>query len=194
MSRPGPLQVGGYYHVYSRGNNRDDIFVERRNYAYFLKLYALHIEPVADTFAYCLMPNHFHVLVRIKEQKDPSCPRPSQSFSNLLNAYARAFNNARGRTGALFQRPFGRIEVTSDSYFARLVVYIHRNPKKHGFVDDFREWPYSSYHTLLATQPTRLKREEVLGWFGSSRDLVEAHLGETFDKQILELAPEDFDV
>jgi putative transposase len=54
--------------------------------------------------------------------------KPSQYFSNLFNAYAKAFNRAYHRTGALFQRPFGRIEITSDAYFMQVVVYIHRNP------------------------------------------------------------------
>ncbi|HOG46439.1 MAG TPA: hypothetical protein PLJ35_00870 [Anaerolineae bacterium] len=67
MSKSIPLEPGKYYHVYSRGNNRENIFLEERNYAYCLKLYACHIEPVAETFAYCLMRNHFHVLVRVRE-------------------------------------------------------------------------------------------------------------------------------
>ena len=55
-----PLQFGQYYHIYNRGNNRENLFAEQRNYPYFLKLYAKHILPVAKTFAYCLLPNHFH--------------------------------------------------------------------------------------------------------------------------------------
>ena len=60
-------------------------------------------------------------------------------------------NKTNERTGALFQNHFGRIPITSDRYFAMLIRYIHLNPRKHGFVDDFREWPYSSYHTLAQT-------------------------------------------
>jgi len=61
------LQSGVYYHIYNRGNNRENLFLEEKNYPYFLFLYEKHIEPVADTYAYCLMRNHFHLLVRIKE-------------------------------------------------------------------------------------------------------------------------------
>jgi len=195
MAAPSPLQCGKYYHVFNRGNNREDIFAEERNYAYFLRLYARHIEPIADTFAYCLMRNHFHLLVRIKDLiglLDLSGLRhPSQHFSNLFNAYTKAFNRTYHRTGALFQRPFGRVEVTSEAYLAGLVVYIHRNPQKHGFVADFREWPYSSYHTLLLTQPTRLKREQVLDWFGGPMDLAVAHQREIGEWEVLDLAAED---
>jgi putative transposase len=202
MPQPIPLEHGKYYHVYNRGNNRENIFIEERNYPYFLKLYAHHIEPIADTFAYCLMRNHFHLLVRIKDLTGltdlsgldaPSLPEPSRAFSNLFNAYAREFNRTYQRTGALFQRPFGRIQVTSEAYYSRLVIYIHRNPQKHGFVTDFRDWPYSSYHALLSANPTRLKREDVLNWFGDSDNLVATHQQEITERQIGALAPEDFD-
>ena len=198
MSKPIPLQPGKYYHIYNRGNNRENIFLEERNYPYFLRLYARHIEPVADTFVYCLLRNHFHFLVRIKDLtglRDLSglTRKPSQALSNLFNAYARAFNKAYNRTGALFQRPFGRIEVASDAHFVQLVTYIHQNPQKHGFVADFCDWPYSSYHTLLVTKPTHLKRDEVLAWFGGASNLAAAHRQEVTDRQIAALAPEDFD-
>lgn len=200
MSKPAPLEHGKYYHIYNRGNNRENVFIEERNYAHFLKLYAHHIEPVAETFAYCLLKNHFHFLVRIKNPKglgDPSgldkTPDPSQSFSNLFNAYAKAINKAYGRTGSLFQHPFGRIEVDSDAYFLRLVTYIHQNPQKHGFVDDFRDWPYSSYTAHLSTRPTRLRRDDVLGWFNGEAKFVEAHRLAVAESEVAALAPEDFD-
>ena len=67
MTRPPPLKSGVFYHIYNRGTNREDIFVQERNYRYLLQLYARHIEPAAETYAYCLLKNHFHVLVRIKD-------------------------------------------------------------------------------------------------------------------------------
>ncbi len=70
MSKPTALRCGGYYHIFNRGNNRETIFREQRNYYYFLKLYEKYIPLVADTFAYCLLPNHFHFLVRIKDEQD----------------------------------------------------------------------------------------------------------------------------
>jgi len=122
MSNPIPLEPGKFYHIYNRGNNRENIFNEERNYAYFLKLYAFHVGPVVDTFAYCLLRNHFHLSLRVKDEKDLTGLQdlsgldPSQAFSNFFNAYAKSFNKAYHRTGALFQRPFGRIEVTTEAY------------------------------------------------------------------------------
>lgn len=172
-----PLEPGQYYHIYNRGVNRTNLFIEERNYAYFLKLYAKHIAPVAETFAYCLLRNHFHLLVRIRDRVglDLDCRAVSHAFNNWLNAYAKAINKAYGRTGSLFQHHFGRLLVTSDRYFVALIHYIHYNPQKHGFVPDFREWPYSSYHALLSDQPTRLERAVVLDWFGGPQAFRQFH-------------------
>jgi len=184
MPNPIPLTYGQYYHIYNRGNNREDLFPEERNCRYFLELYARHIEPVAETYAYCLMRNHFHLLVRIRDEEDltgfgkpvRSTRSPSQAFSNLFNAYTKAFNKTYGRTGTLFERPFHRRAVTREGYALQLVVYIHRNPQKHGFVDDFRDWPHTSYAALLSQHPTRVQREAVLEWFQGAANFVDAHL------------------
>ncbi len=204
-----PLEPGGYYHIYNRGVNRENIFREERNYAYFLRLYTRHIEPVADTFAYCLLRNHFHLLVRIREVRQTDAVSEtasvsptasvlttaivSKAFNNFFAAYAKAINKAYGRTGALFQHHFGRLPITSDRYFVALVHYIHHNPQKHGFVKDFREWPYSSYATMFSDQPTRLKRAEVLGWFGGAEGLRQFHAALADERPIRELIGEDED-
>jgi REP element-mobilizing transposase RayT len=175
MSNPARLEPGNFYHIYNRGNNRENLFIQERNYGYFMKLWGKYITPVADTYAYCLLRNHFHATVRIKEAKDLTGLLVTQHFSNLFNAYARAVNIAVGRTGALFQRPFGRILIADDDYLRWLIVYIHQNPQKHGFVDDFRSWPYSSYPGLLAPDATRLKRDEVLALFGGRDEFIRFH-------------------
>lgn len=184
MSTTTPLLPGQLYHIYNRGNNRENLFLETRNYDYFLRLYARHIGPLVETHAYCLLRNHFHLLVRVRptaeliQSADAAAVsrRVSQVFSNFFNAYARAINRACRRCGALFQRPFQRCPVTSESHYRRLVVYIHRNPQKHRFVDHFDQWPYSSYHALLGAGVAFLEREAVLSAFGGYRSLEAAHL------------------
>jgi REP element-mobilizing transposase RayT len=201
-----PLLVSGnFYHIYNRGNNRENIFVQGRNYAYFMDLWWKHISPVAATWAYCLLRNHFHASVYIKEPADltgltmdsndpnlrvdkdeaPSNSRgdlsglkpkdPSQYFSNFFNAYTRSLNLATQRTGALFSRPFKRIPMDSEAYLMRLIVYIHQNPQKHGFVTDFKDWDYSSYHSVIGNTPTRLQKDKVLQLFGSRADFIRIH-------------------
>ena len=177
---PGPLQPGVIYHIYNRGVNGETIFPEKRNYEYFINLYVKHIQPVADTYAFCLLRNHFHLLVEVKEnltglQDLSGLKSASQSFSNLFNAYAKAINKGYGRTGPLFERPFRRIPVTESKYFARLLVYIHQNPQRHGLIDDYRHWPYSSYGIFMGEQTTFVKREVVREWFGDVGELLDAH-------------------
>jgi putative transposase len=116
---------------------------------------------------------------------------PTQQFSNFFNAYAKAINKAYNRTGGLFQERFGRIPVRSDEYFACLVTYIHRNPQKHGFVDDFRDYPYSSYEAICSAKPTRLKRDQVLEWFSGRDWFLRTHQELVDEKKIAELVEED---
>jgi putative transposase len=206
MPSPPPLSYDCYYHIYNRGNNRETLFKEERNYRHFLKLYAKHIEPISDTFAYCLLPNHFHLLVRIKGEEEIEAETqtlkvsetfrvlvPSQQFPNLFNAYTKSINKAYARTGSLFEHPFGRNPVDSDAYFTQLIVYIHQNPQRHGLISDFRDWPYSSYQTLFSAQPTRLKREAVLDWFGGIQRVAAQHQSPINQAGIAPLIGEDFD-
>jgi REP element-mobilizing transposase RayT len=199
------------YHIYARGNNRENIFIKPENYRYFLDLYVRHVVPIADTFAYCLLRNHFHMLLRIKTEEEvdttltetPSVsgkrlgsrrhPTPSQTVANFLNAYAKAINIAYGRTGSLFQHPFGRIPVTSERYLLNLVQYIHFNPQKHGFVADFREYPYSSFPIFSSNNETRLKRAEVIEWFNGREQFQEFHSARQDEKLILALIGDDPD-
>jgi hypothetical protein len=212
MAKPIPLEYGKYYQIYNRGNNGENIFIKERNYQHFLNLYAKYILPIADTYAYNLLRNHFHLFVTIKtlsEQeewfyqelsKTPDVypkpvwkpKKPSQQFGNLFNAYAKAINNAYYRTGSLFEHPFKRIEVTTPSYFRRLIIYIHQNAQLHGFVEDFRDWPHSSYHTHLSNKRSRLKREQVLSHFGQVHDFETIHQDILNWDEVSVLAPEDF--
>jgi len=195
-----PLAPGTFYHIYNRGNNRENIFIQERNYAYFMELWWKHTSPIAETWAYCLLRNHFHAAVYIKGESDLTgltstsinqysrvdldarltdsrgdLSGLSKPFSNFFNAYARGVNIATQRTGALFERPFKRIPVDSESYLLRLMVYIHQNPQKHKFVEDFRDWDHSSYHALVSATPTRLQRDGVMQFFGSEQDFVRIH-------------------
>jgi hypothetical protein len=173
-----PLTHGNFYHIYNRGNNHENIFLQERNYAYFLELWWKHTGPIAETWAYCLLKNHFHAVVYIKNREDLSGLKlkdPSKYFSNFFNAYARGLNIAAQRTGALFQRPFKRIPVDSTKYLMQLIVYIHQNPQKHRFTVDFCEWNYSSYHLLVSRAPTCVQRERVIQLFGSMQDFARIH-------------------
>lgn len=190
------MEHGGYYHIYNRGINGTPLFYVPDNYLHFLRLYDKYITPIADTFAWCLMGNHFHLLVRIKEENEvivSSLPTPVRVqnpdwgytnktikpphlyFSHLFNSYAQAVNKQQHRTGALFERPFHRLKITSEKYFQNLVVYIHQNPVHHGFTSDFRDYPWTSYGSIISTKPTKVHRETVLEWFGGQENFIDVH-------------------
>jgi len=181
------LVFGRYYHIYNRGINSCNIFKEHENYEYFLGLYDLYISPVADTFAWVLMPNHFHFLVRIKEEDEIAALHltglknlsgvkpPHQHFSNFFNAYSKAINKRFLRHGALFERPFKRKMVDHPAYLKQAILYIHDNPVHHGFCDHPLDYPWSSYLTCIAVTPSRLHRETVIGWFDNLANFKYLH-------------------
>lgn len=172
-----PLQPGNYYHIFNRGIDSCDIFLENENYEYFLTLYDKYISPVANTFAWVLMKNHFHLLVQILNPNPEGFKnlqglknldtgkRINQQFSNLFNAYTKAINKRFQRTGSLFEHTFRRKQITSVEYLKRVVIYIHNNPVHHGFCKHPVEYPWSSYLSCISIKPTKLKREQVIGWF-----------------------------
>jgi putative transposase len=170
------LEKGYFYHLYNRGIDGCDIFKEPDNYEYFLNLYEKYIEPIADTYAWVLMKNHFHLLVQIKDlpgksdlpgYKNPEGLRkpPHQYFSNLFNAYSKAFNKRFKRTGSLFEKNFHRKRINNNEYLRNVVVYIHQNPVHHKFCERASEYPWSSYKTCISLGYTKLKRDAVVGWF-----------------------------
>jgi len=169
-----PLESESFYHIYNRGNNSEIIFREESNYLYFLILLKKYIVPVADIFAYCLLNNHFHLLIKVKEE-EKIIARVEKSFSNLFNAYAKAFNKRFGRTGKLFEERFKRKKVEDEYYLTELIYYIHSNPQKHGLLKDFRDYPHSSFNSILSNKSTSLRREEVIDWFGGLSFYEEYH-------------------
>ncbi|MES2447801.1 MAG: transposase [Bacteroidota bacterium] len=151
-----PLENECFYHVYNRGNNGELIFKEHDNYNYFLKLLARYILHVADVYAYNLLNNHFHLLVKIKDFENI---KAEQAFSNLFNAYVKAFNKKYNRTGKLFEERFKRKKISDDFYLTEIIYYIHLNAQKHKLISDFRDYQYCSYKSILSLQKTRQQRE-----------------------------------
>jgi len=176
------FEPGKFFHVYNRGNNKEVLFVDTENYNFFLEKVKLHLSPIAYFYAYCLMPNHFHLLVRIKEEHeipqkyiDKSYKNLSFPFSNLFNSYTKAFNRRQNRIGKLFSQLFKKINIDSDEYLTTIVQYIHRNPIHHNYVSNINSWEHSSYHALLSEGDTKLNRIEVLDWFGGKQKFIDSH-------------------
>lgn len=179
------LEPGKTYHLYNKAISHEKLFITEKDYFYFLKKLNRYILPVANIIAYCLIPNHFHLLVTIKEAKNiPGIPENnkenqvriiSKSFSNFFNSYTRSFNIIHDRKGRLFLYPFKRILVDDDDYYVCLMNYIHRNPVHHGLTEDYNQWKYSSYNAYLSESPTHVSREEGLSYFGSLDEFILFH-------------------
>jgi len=165
-----------FYHIFNRGNRNVNIFNSEGNYLYFLQLMQKHLIPIADIYAYSLLPNHFQLLLRIKDKIE----KPSQAFSNFFNAYSKAYNKQNGRNGSLFQRPFKRIKVLDEKYLKSLIIYIHCNPELHGIVDDFKIYTHSSYPSFLSKRSTSIKRTEVIDWFDNLDNFKLMHESRVF--------------
>jgi len=141
MGRAWRIQYeGGLYHVLSRGNERRDIFHDDRDRLTFLDVIAGMADQYhVDVFAYTLMTNHYHILLRTNGAN------LSKSMQWLALTYTRRFNNRHGRSGHLFQGRFKSIIVENDAYLMRLSCYIHRNPLRAGIVARLVDYPWSSY-------------------------------------------------
>lgn len=194
-----PLEPERYYHIYNRGVNGQNIFFEERNYEFFLRKYAQYVYPFVETFAYCLLKNHFHLSIRVRTEKEirqfldgkkaekPIFWHVSNAFSSLFQSYSQAINKHFERTGPLFEEPFHRIEVDTEAYFTRLVWYIHYNPERHGFVGDFKDYKYSSYWSHLQEKQTKLQRQKVLDWFGDKTEYEKFHTLQREDKSLKDI-------
>jgi hypothetical protein len=189
MQQLTPLEPGCTYHIYNRGINGTTLFSEPHHYRLFLEQYAYYTEPGIDTYAYCLLNNHFHLVIRVKEESELDLNRwkaergwskvsdASTLLGHCFNSYCQQYNKLTNRTGSLFEKPFHREWVDEDGYLSQLIYYVHANPKKHQFTTDFRTYPYSSYRSILSEKPTLLRRQYIVDWFGGRQRFIDFHTG-----------------
>jgi len=192
------LEEGCYYHIYNRGINGEPIFKSPKDYGLFIKSFEDYSREVLDVFSYCLLSNHFHSLIYTKA--DVVVPRndgkgnikliASKQLGHFFNGYAQTFNHENSRSGSLFEKPFKRKLLELSYHLKTMVMYTHTNPSHHGFVNDFREWPYSSYHDLIDEGPTFLRRDVVMNWFGGRDNFIRSHLEYPYKKAETEWAIE----
>ncbi len=182
------------YHIYNRAVGKENIFSKQENYVYFLQKWKTLL-PYLDVYAYCLMPNHFHFLVRVKpldealrQHAHKQMTRKSESllngilsysdyledqFKRLFSSYALAYNKQEGRNGTLFQKRFKRVAVSEGYKQQYLLAYIHHNPLHHRFCKSYEEWRYSSWKAYIQLhKPSLLNRVAVLAWFSEENGLA----------------------
>ncbi len=143
---------GNYYHIYNRGAHRLPIVREAANYQFIIKLMKQYVSELGVTvIAYCLMPNHYHWLVRQDGEL-----RAGLLAQRVFNSYSKAFNKRYGHSGTLFEGPYQPILVDKDSYLRHLCIYIHSQPVNDGITPFLDQWPWSNYHEWMG------KREGAL--------------------------------
>jgi len=183
---------GKIYHVYNRANGWEKLFSEGENFIFFLRRFSVYVWPVAQLYAYCLAPNHFHLVIRIRdevvlsdyfelaarenEQKSNYLSgKVSKAFSNLFSSYAQAYNKVYGRKGSLFMQNMRVEEIYNEEALCKVIHYIHANAVLHGLVKKKEDWPFSSFTYFLRQEPGMLAREYVLGLFGGIEKFLQYH-------------------
>ena len=167
-----------FYHIYNRAVENNLLFYSNDNYSFFLKKYKFYLKDIVRTYAFCLLPNHFHMLV------SPIISEPltvSKQFQRFFISYSMSLNKQRIRRGNLFQKNFKRKLISDIDYLKNVICYIHYNPSHH-FVDtDYMNYEYSSFRMLIDNRPTDLERNEVLSWFGGVDKFIQYHKNSKYD-------------
>jgi len=139
------FKAGGRYHVCNRGNNSQKMFSMCEDYLQFLDRLNEYLPVAVVTFhTICLLPNHFHLSLKLNESFDLS-----SAMKVVQNSYARSFNMKYGRHGHLYDSRFKSTEIESEEYLDYLSRYIHRNPVKARLVHKPEDWEFSSYRCYV---------------------------------------------
>lgn len=184
-----PLEPDKFYYIYNHAIGKENFFETDADYLWFLNKLKKYVVPLCDVYSFCLMSNHFHLVLRIKSESEIKnilnklntgrlsvekkmekneaylSNAVSQQIGNLFNAYAKYFNYTYQRKGTLFTRAFRRKWVESEDYLRQLICYVHQNPVEAGCVMTPKEWKYSSYKAIVSKSETLVCRKEVIDYF-----------------------------
>ncbi len=158
---------GSFYHIYNRGNDKQNIFFQERNYYFFIEKIRKYIVHHADILAWCLMPNHFHLLVRantdslkVVREKPMPIVALSEGIRLLLSSYTKGIQKQEPFVGNLFQQKTKC--KCADQYLNQVFHYIHQNPFRASLVKKIEDYPWVSFHEYLEIQSqTRLCNLDV---------------------------------
>ncbi len=163
------ITPGNIYHIYNRGVNKERIFYSDKNYLFFIYKMSRYLVQHAEVFAYCLMPNHFHILVQVNDEFFVA-----KSMHPLLVSYVKALHLELNRIGPLFQGRFQANLIEDNEYFLDCLKYIFLNPVHAGLVKMPSEWRYSSYNDYLHHDKNSfINSSPVLSYFDNVSDFRE---------------------
>lgn len=188
------FEEGAYYHIYNHSVSHRNIFMIERDYHDFLNKCKKYLSPVFQVHAYCLMPNHFHLVVKVKNREDiidllkDDKSKAIDSFRNnasnvndlildqfrrYFSSYALSYNFYHKTRGQLFLKRIKRI-LLNDYRLLYMICYIHHNPIHHGFVRSYDKWKYSSFH--LYEKKATIQHDEIFHThFKSMKEFYQIH-------------------
>lgn len=177
---------GALYHITSRGDRREDIYEDDDDRIAFLELFSAVCEAYNwDCHGYCLMSNHYHLLIETPE------PNLSQGMRQLNGVYSQKYNYRHNKVGHVFQGRYTSILVEKESYLLELTRYIVLNPVRAKMVDSVVSWPWSSYRAVVGKTniPDYLNVDWVLSCFDSNKKKSIKRYIEFVDDGVSELSP-----
>ncbi|MEO8086271.1 MAG: hypothetical protein ABI763_05605 [Bacteroidota bacterium] len=197
------LEADRVYHVYNSAVGSDKLFKESKNYHYFLRKYFDRITPFSETLAFCLLPDQFHFILRIKNNRaltsmwGPKIQKLKKiwnkipdketanyllinhlvihEFASLFNGYVQAFNKMYQRNGTLLRESFRRDLIESDVELINKICELHNYPVLHGCVKRRADWKHSSYNNILSLQNPLATTTDVLKQFGGKKNFLFLH-------------------
>jgi len=204
------MEEGKFYHIYNRATLDLKLFKEKSDYDGFLSSFRKYFGPYLETIAFCLIPNHFHFLCRVKTLEEVmdtllledtkaaqfvlSEEKPFNDFlvdqaRRLFSSYSLKHKNKYDRRGNLFSERFKRVQVHGDARLLYMICYIHHNPIHHHLVSNYTFWDYSSYKHYLSKKESFIKKDMILEWLGGLDILLKHHV----DFELVQKEPLNFD-
>lgn len=180
------LEYGCHYHIYNRAVDGLVLFQSDTDYNLFLKKYTRYFQPYFTTFAYCLIPNHFHFIIRVKSKElieSAAAKETTLSANRLINgegnvsdflsdlfkrffsSIAKSYNYKHNHRGPVFLERAKRVLIKNDDRLRYLIAYTHHNPIHHYLKQQYDTWVYSSYSSIYKDQYTLVDRDATLELF-----------------------------
>jgi REP element-mobilizing transposase RayT len=198
------MNYGKIYHVFNHANGFELLFEDNYFYEVFIMKLEIYILPYAEVLAFCFIPNHFHLVIRIRSEQEivkylrlihQSKKLPYKKaaipvrllqlkepekffrrrFSDFFNSFTRHTNLVRKRKGSLFIKSYKFKLVDTQLYLKYLIYYVHLNPVKHGLRKSVRDWQWSSYRSYLWEDFDFVETEFIIDFFGGIDKFVEYH-------------------
>lgn len=197
-----PFEFQNHYHILFRSIDGIPLFKTEKEHLFFLEKWKRFTDPVFETWAYSLLDNHAHFIIKVKQQeeaiqtlsaltedaktkaireflekKDASLIGSiiERQINSFMVSFTNTYNNIIERKGGLFQQPFRRSLIASDAHIQQAIVYAHANAQKHKLVKDFKMHRFNSYQAVLDRNETFINVATVINFFGGIGKFISIH-------------------